>query len=135
VIGDEQRVVDAFCRHLEGDGWVVSREVAFCDVVAERDGEVIYAEAKGRTKEIGLDVDTLYGQLLRRMPISDASISRFAVVVPSAAVAAATRVSPRVREMLRIDVYEVADDDRVVELDDRPARAGRGGSVDRKAEG
>jgi hypothetical protein len=118
VIGDEQRVVDAFCRHLEGDGWVVSREVAFCDVVAKRDGEVIYAEAKGRTKAIGLDIDTLYGQLLRRMPISDASISRFAVVVPSAAVAAATRVSPRVREMLRIDVYEVADDDRVVKLDD-----------------
>jgi hypothetical protein len=28
----------------------------------------LYAEAKGRTAAIGLDVDTLYGQLLRRMP-------------------------------------------------------------------
>jgi hypothetical protein len=119
VIGDEQRVVDAFCRYLEDDAWVVSREVSFCDVVAERDGHVIYAEAKGRTKAIGLDVDTLYGQLLRRMPIADESISRFAVVVPSAAVAAATRVPPRVREMLRVDVYEVTDDDQVVKLDDR----------------
>jgi hypothetical protein len=117
MVGDERRVVDAFCRHLEDDAWVVSREVDFCDVIAERDGDVIYAEAKGRTQAIGLDVDTLYGQLLRRMPIADESISRFAVVVPSAAVAAAIRVSPRVREMLRIDVYEVNDDDRVLQVD------------------
>jgi len=118
MIGDEQRVVNAFCRYLEVSGWQVGREVEFCDVVAERDGEVIYAEAKGRTKAIGLDVDTLYGQLLRRMPIADESISRFAVVVPSAAVAAATRVPPRVREMLRIDIYEVTDGGHIVKLED-----------------
>jgi hypothetical protein len=118
MVGDEQRVVDAFCRHLEDGAWVVSRKIDFCDVVAGRDGEVIYAEAKGRTAAIGLDVDTLYGQLLRRMPIADGSISRFAVVVPSAGVAAAMRVPPRVREMLRVDVYEVTDDDRVVRHED-----------------
>jgi hypothetical protein len=72
MIGDERRVVDAFCSHLESEGWSTSREVDFCDVVAERGpDEILYAEAKGRTKAIGLDVDTLYGQLLRRMPIAD----------------------------------------------------------------
>lgn len=118
MVEDEQRVVDAFCRHLESEGWTVTREVEFCDVVAQRDGDVIYAEAKGRTRAIGLDVDTLYGQLLRRMPIADNSASRFAVVVPSAAIRAAARVPPRVRETLRIDVYEVGDDGLVRELED-----------------
>jgi len=45
----------------------VAREVEFADVYAERGVERLYAEAKGRTAAIGLDVDTLYGQLLRRM--------------------------------------------------------------------
>ena len=43
-----------------------------------------YAEAKGWTWAIGLDVDTLYGQLLRRMK-DPASGARYAVVVPIAA--------------------------------------------------
>ena len=104
--GDEKRVVDAFCRWLGDQGWSCSREVDFVDVVAERDGTHIYAEAKGRTAAIGLDVDTLYGQLLRRMPIEDAD-ARFAVVVPKEALGAALRVPDRVRELLRIDVYSV----------------------------
>lgn len=107
--GDEQRVVDAFCRWLEDEGWTVSREVEFGDVVAERDGEAIYAEAMGETAAMGLDIDTLYGQLLRRMPITDDSVARFAVVVPSPALPAATRVPRRVREMLRIDIYSIDD--------------------------
>jgi hypothetical protein len=105
--GDEQRVADAFCSWLEGGGWAVSREVDFCDLVATRNSEKLYCEAKGRTAAIGLDIDTLYGQLLRRMPIADDLSARFAVVVPSEAVKAATRVSSRVRELLRIDVYAV----------------------------
>lgn len=103
MLGDEERVVNAFCGYLEGDGWEVSREVDFCDIVARRaPGEVLYAEAKGRTKAIGLDVDTLYGQLLRRMPIGDDPSARFAVVVPSAALAAALRVPLRLGELLRV---------------------------------
>ena len=38
---------------------------------------------QGCTKAIGLDVATLYGQLLRRMPIIKDPAARFAVVVPS----------------------------------------------------
>ena len=111
--GDEARVVDAFCRWLETAGWTVRREVDFVDVAAVRGAERLYAEAKGRTSAIGTDVDTLYGQLLRRMPDDDVA-ARYAVVVPSVAVKAALRVPAWVRGRLRLDIYEVTDDDQVV---------------------
>jgi hypothetical protein len=44
--------------------------------------------------------------------------TRFAVVVPTGAVGAALRVSRRVRNVLRIDVYAVSDDGQVERLDD-----------------
>ena len=53
--------------------------------------EKLYADAKGRTTAIGLDVDTLYEQLLRQMKDADASV-RYAGVVPSVALSAALRV-------------------------------------------
>lgn len=53
---------------LETDGWTITSELYFVDVIAERAGEKLYAEAKGRTTAPGLDIDTAYGQLLRRMP-------------------------------------------------------------------
>jgi hypothetical protein len=112
--GDEQRIVDAFCRWLEADGWTVTQEVKFVDVVAEKGDQRLYAEAKGRTAAIGLDVDTMYGQVLRRMPIAEDSSARFAVVVPTEALRAALRVPVRLRELLRIDVYEVTAEDEVV---------------------
>jgi hypothetical protein len=84
----------------------VKEEVDFVDVYAERGEERLYAEAKGQTSSPGLDVDTQYGQLLRRM--SDAaSGARYAIVVPTSAVKAALRVPSWVRERLRIEVYEV----------------------------
>lgn len=103
------RVIESFTGYLEADGWAVSREVDFCDLVAERGGERLFAEAKGRTEAVGTDADTMYGQLLRRMPIDDDLSARFAVVVPERALTAAMRVPPRVRELLRIDVYAVSD--------------------------
>ncbi len=69
------------------------------DVLARRDGATLYAEAKGRTTSPGLDVDSRYGQLLRRMTDSDPH-ARYAVVVPSTAVAATLRVPERIRELL-----------------------------------
>ena len=66
----------------------------------------------------GRGLDTLYGQLLRRMPaekVGDAN-TRFAVVVPAGAEAAALRVSRPVRYLLRIDVYAVSDDGQVERL-------------------
>jgi hypothetical protein len=111
--GDEARVVNAFCSWLEASDWSVRREADFVDVAAVRGRDRLYAEVKGRTAAIGTDVDTLYGQLLRRMPDDD-SATRYAVVVPTVAVKAALRVPAWVRERLRLDVYEVTDDDQVV---------------------
>jgi hypothetical protein len=110
--GDEKRVVDAYVAWLERSNWTVRREVGFADVYAERGGERLYAEAKGRTTSPGLDVDTLYGQLLRRMRDPDPG-ARYAVVVPTAALNAALRVPAWVRDRLSVDVYEVNDDARV----------------------
>jgi hypothetical protein len=115
--GDEERVVLAFARWLEAQGWTVQREVAFCDVVAERGDERLYGEAKGRTAAIGLDVDTMYGQLLRRMPAEQLGQATFAVVVPDDAVPAALRVPARIRQALGVHVYGVHENGGVTEAD------------------
>jgi hypothetical protein len=111
VIGDEARVVSAFCAWLEREGWDVRREANSVD--AERGDEHLYAEAKGRTAATGLDVDTVYGQLLRCMP-DESNTARQGVVVPTAAVEAAMRVPTWVRQRLHIEVYEVADDGQII---------------------
>ena len=110
--GDEKRVVDAFVAWLQENGWTTGTEVNFVDVCARRGDERLYAEAKGRTAAIGLDVDALYGQLLRRMADPGAG-ARYAVVVPTAAIPAALRVPAWVRQRLDVDVYEVDDAGRV----------------------
>lgn len=106
VRGDEARIVRVFERHLIERGWTMTRELEFCDLVAEQAGQKLFVEAKGRTTSPGLDVDTTYGQILRRMPIgADDDSFQFAVVVPAGtAERAALRVSPRVRHLLRITV-------------------------------
>jgi hypothetical protein len=114
-------VVPAFRRWLKAQGWTTETEKGYIDVVAHRGGETIYAEVKGRTKgRPGAGLDSLYGQLLRRMPdeeIGDPT-TRFAVVVPTGAEAAALRVPSRVRDLLRIDVYVVSDEGDVEHLAD-----------------
>jgi hypothetical protein len=110
--GDEERVVLAYASWLERNGWDVSREVEFVDVYAERGQEKLYAEAKGRTAAIGLDVDTLNGQLLRWMK-DPGSAARYAVVLPAAALSAAMRVPAWVRERLHVEVFEVDDSGEV----------------------
>ena len=80
-------VVPAFRRWLESQGWETETETGFVDVVARRGDETIYAEVKGRTKSRpGAGLDTLYGQLLRRMPVEEVGVpnTRFAVVIPTA---------------------------------------------------
>jgi len=116
-------VVPAFRRWLEAQGWETEAESGFVDVVAHRGDETIYAEVKGRTKSrAGAGLDTLYGQLLRRMPVEEVGDStRFAVVIPTGAEAAALRVPKRVRNLLRIDIYVVSDDGQVEMLSDSEA--------------
>ena len=119
-------VVPAFRRWLEAQGWTTEAEKGYIDVVARRGNETIYAEVKGRTKgRPGAGLDTLYGQLLRRMPAAEVDdfSTRFAVVVPTGSEAAALRVSSRVRDLLRIDVYVVSDEGDVeVLIGDTPER-------------
>jgi hypothetical protein len=110
--GDEKRVIDAYVSWLIRNDWTVQREVNFTDVYAERGDERLYAEAKGRTTSPGLDVDTLYGQLLRRMSNPEPG-ARYAVVVPTSALSAALRVPAWVRDRLSVDIYEVDDDANV----------------------
>lgn len=110
-------VVPVFRQWLEAQGWETETETEFVDVVAHRGNETIYAEVKGRTKgRPGAGLDTLYGQLLRRMPAEEDPNARFAVVVPAGAEAAALRVSRRIRDILRIDIYTVSDDGQVERL-------------------
>src|SRR5215203_4557613 len=77
-----------FRRWLEAQGWETEIETLFMDVVAHRGNETIYAEVKGRTKSRpGAGLDTLYGQLLRRMPAQEVGEpnTRFAAVIPTGA--------------------------------------------------
>jgi hypothetical protein len=68
---------------------------------------------KGRTADPGLDVDTAYGQLLRRMTDDNVQV-RYAVVAPTHAIKAAPRVPAKARQGLRIDIYEVTTTTRSV---------------------
>jgi hypothetical protein len=93
VRGDEARVISAFVAWLEVRGWAVSREMKFIDIYGERDGDRLDAEVKGRTTEAGLDADTMYGQLLRRMDDPQPG-TRYAAVAPTSALNAAPGASP-----------------------------------------
>ena len=52
-------------------------------------------------------MDSLYGQLLRRMPEAEDIRSCFAIVVPESASRAALDVPKRIRELLRVQVFLV----------------------------
>ena len=109
--GRESEIVAVFCQWLRGQGWNVRTEVAWADVVADRGDERLIAEAKGLTMAPGLDVDTMYGQLLRRMNVQPGT--RYAVVVPEKLIPAASRVPEEIRERLKIDLYGVDAEDVV----------------------
>jgi len=111
--GDEARVVAAFERFLLANGWQLVREPSsWADVIAVHGGRRLVAEAKGNTgANSGLDVDTMFGQLLRRM--DDHRVTDWAVVVPTAVLPKVLRVPEQVLARLGIEVYEVAENDEV----------------------
>lgn len=117
--GDEARVVHAFGAWLVDRGWAVRYEVEWLDILAERDGQRLVVEAKGRTSSPGLDIDTAYGQLLRRFPADDSELDTFALVVRDEprSVRAAVRVPARIRRLLRIALFAVSDDGAVRSLE------------------
>jgi hypothetical protein len=109
----ESEVVRAFVSWLESQGWRVRTEVAWADVDAARGGERLVVEVKGVTSSPGLDLDTLYGQLLRRM--DDFELTSYGVVVPEAHVKAAARVPEAARVRLNIRLFGVDLDGTVRE--------------------
>lgn len=112
--GSEAPVEAAFKRWLEESGWTITSEPgSWADVIAERGGERLVGEVKGYTAATGLDVDTMFGQLLRRM--TPGAATTWAVVVPTRSLRAVLRVPLEVRTTLGIRVFEVRDDDEVVE--------------------
>ncbi|MCW8100866.1 hypothetical protein [Streptomyces tauricus] len=113
---DEERVIDAFRAWLLTGGWTpVDPTDRWTDLEAVRGEERLICEAKGRTSEKGIDADIAYGQLLRRMTSQDPR-TRYALAVPSSSLTAAARVPLHVRQLLRIDVYEVTDEGQVRRL-------------------
>ena len=103
----EAQVQAAFVEYLIERGWIVETDNAdHTDVIARRGDELVVGEVKGKTSETGLDVDTAYGQLLRRMRDRPETV-RYALVVPASARSAALRVSDEVRRRLGIDVWVV----------------------------
>jgi hypothetical protein len=113
--GSEARVEAAFKRWLQSEGWtIVSERSSWADVIAERGPERLIGEVKGYTgTSIGLDVDTMFGQLLRRM--DPGAATTWAVIVPSRSLTAVLRVPLEIRRRLGIRLFEVRDDDSVVE--------------------
>ena len=61
MVGDEARVVQAFCVWLAEHGWHTQLEVEHVDVLADRGNQRLYAEAKGGTAALGFDMDTRAG--------------------------------------------------------------------------
>lgn len=113
--GSEAPVERAFKQWLRDAGWrVIDGHGTWADVVAERGRERLLAEVKGYTgSNTGLDVDTMFGQLLRRM--EPGAATTWAVVVPTRSLTAVLRVPIDVRRRLGIRVFEAKDDDEVVE--------------------
>jgi hypothetical protein len=114
----EEEVQAAFVKYLEEGGWdVKTKNDDYTDVIACRGAEVLVAEVKGTTSSLGLDVDTAYGQLLRRMGDRPEGV-RYALVVPDSARRFALRVSDKVRRRFGIEVWTVDEAGNVQLVDD-----------------
>ena len=113
--GSEAPVERAFKAWLVAGGWTLVNETgSWADVIAERGNERLVGEVKGYTGgNTGLDVDTMFGQLLRRM--KPGAATTWAVIVPTLSLTKVLRVPIDVRRALDIKVFEVRDDDSVVE--------------------
>lgn len=110
----EAEVRARFANYLQENGWDVppTPRGDFPDVdAAHREtGVRLVAELKGHTGSKGTDVDTLYGQLLRRMGPEPDPATRYALVVPETLRWHVERVPEHVRAALRIEVWLVSDD-------------------------
>lgn len=107
--GSEAAVVEAFAAWLAGQGWQCADRPARGNHPAidaqHPDGRRLIVEAKGFSRDSGADLDTGYGQLLRRM--NGEPGTTYALVVAKSVVRFAQRVPSEVRERLGIALYTV----------------------------
>jgi hypothetical protein len=115
--GGELIIQNLFENWLVGRGWTLAAERGWVDVDAQHpDGRRLLAEVKGPTSSPGLDVDTAYGQLLRRTGEVALPKTRFGIVVPESSLKAALRVPERVRQVLAVDVFAVSSSELVQQI-------------------
>lgn len=107
---NEAEVLGAFLAWAQSNGFAQLPARGDEDAILNDRLGLVIVEAKGNTTSRGTDIDTLYGQLLRRMHPNHPMTTRYAAVVPSACLEAICRVSAAVRAQLRIDVYTVGED-------------------------
>jgi hypothetical protein len=114
-------VVEVFSAWLVEQGWECTELPSYGDYpdidARHPDGRRLVVEAKGFTRDAGIDLDTGYGQLLRRMKGEPATT--YALVVAGAVVRFAQRVPSEVRSRLGIALYTV-DASGKVDLVDGP---------------
>lgn len=107
--GSEATVVAVFSAWLVEQGWECKARPAYGDHpdidARHPDGRRLVAEAKGFTRDAGADLDSGYGQLLRRM--KDEPATTYALVVAGTIVRFAQRVPSEVRSKLGISLYTV----------------------------
>jgi hypothetical protein len=107
--GSEATVVEVFSAWLVEQGWECEKLPPRGDYPAidarHPDGRRLVVEAKGFSRDAGADLDSGYGQLLRRM--KGEPDTAFALVVAKSVVRFAQRVPAEVRGRLGIALYTV----------------------------
>lgn len=104
--GSEAQVEADFVAWLEARGWTRAQRVGHADVTMVRDDVRLIGEVKGRTSSPGTDVDTMFGQLLRRIDIGR-SDDVYAVAVPPELETVVGRVPSDVLYALKVGVFVV----------------------------
>lgn len=120
--GSEATVVEVFKSWLTEQGWACEKLPPRGDYPAvdarHPDGRRLIVEAKGFSRDAAADLDSGYGQILRR--IKGEPATTYALVVAATVVRFAQRVPSEVRSKLGIALYTVDAHGAVALVDGAP---------------